>query len=187
MSTVAAHHSQNAVVQKDDINLSSSSFAPNLKKLVDTVTFGSRSEAACAYMMEMFLPNFRAIQGVTCQIEIGSRQVDFRVGNTFVEFHPFVLRRAFIKEGAYKQYESAIRNLSGDVKRHLTGALEKEFSAQYYKQRRILLDGVPEYRDCRLVLCTNTQEFFKFLRQYAQQKLPDNDQLHRIFDEACRF
>lgn len=145
------------------------------------MSFSSRSEAACAILLEKYCSNYRAIQGVTCQVEIGGKQLDFRIGDCFVEYHPVMLDRSFISIDALHSLRKALRNVPKDTKFEVYRAVEKELEYQYFKQRRNLLDG-SQYRNCELIVCTSEMAFIsKVIMRFADRPLPTDQQLETMF------
>lgn len=147
------------------------------------MTFASRSEAACAVMLERFCSKFRAISGITCQVEIGEsgKQIDFKVGDTFVEYHPIMLDRSFINTDALHSLRVALRRVPKDTKIEVYKAVEAELAYQYFKQRRNLLDGSP-YRSCELIVCTDHEQFIdKVVRRFADRPLLPYKQMEEMF------
>jgi hypothetical protein len=146
----------------------------------------SKSEAACIEMLEKYTP-YKAIQGVTFQVPIGKRSVDFFIIDTMVEFHPLILGRTFTSYHAYNQMMISLRDLPKHKKQSVLKILQHEFEYTYYRERRAILDGDPKYRGTNLVVVYDNEQFCtKVLQRFGSHNLPSLDKLKREFKKIVR-
>lgn len=166
----------------DSIDFNSINFCKELRRYGESVTFASKSEAACAILLEKYCSWFKAIPGQTFQIEIGDKQIDFKLGNWFVEYHPIAIDRDFINFEALQEIRGALRSAPKPVKLQVYRAIEGELEYQYFKQRKNLIDGSEQYRGHGLIVCVSEMAFVqKVLRKFADCRMPDDQQLERMF------
>lgn len=111
------------------------------------LVFDSRSEYACAVLLEKYLPGWEAQTRSTFQIPIDNKRVDFRVGDTFVEFHPLKL--------GHKRRSPLFQEIEAHAK------------TLYHDKRRALLDQ-NGYQNYPLIVAYNEREFFvKVIKEFG--------------------
>lgn len=142
----------------------------------------SGSEYACAKMLEKYC-GWRALDGATMQIKVGRTVFDFRIHDTFIEYHPISLKREFIT-GGMRAISSAIHGLSKPKKVEILKAVAEELEAQYAKRRGQVLSAHPTYGDMPLI-CVHTPEEFirKVLCRFATGRCGDVGSLRREFNK----
>lgn len=126
----------------------------------DVIHFDSRSEAACAVLLEKYCPGWRCMPGATFQIEINGKFIDFRIGRTFLEYHPIEARREFISADAFRTLTDALRPLPRAQKVEVWAAVKTELAAQYWKRRRHVLDS-GGFTDCRLIVADSPADLYR--------------------------
>ena len=147
------------------------------------VSFGSRSELACAMMLERYV-GWKAEVGISCQIDILGRKVDFRIGDTLIEYHPTSLPTAFTSREAFKMLKSSLRKVDKHTRSNILEAVKKELTGQYHKQRKILLSSSIEYSNCSLIVCTSAEDFIDLvLRKFSKNKLQGTAELMNEWKE----
>lgn len=138
---------------------------------VDQLNFQSLSEYACAKMLEKYA-GWKGLDGITFQIPVGRTICDFRIGETFVEYHPISLRREFITDGL-KGIMSAANKLPRKDKLQIIESVTEELKAQYAKRRGQTLAAHPAYSHMELVCVHSVEEFInKVLRRFAIKEVP---------------
>lgn len=138
---------------------------------VDQLNFQSLSEYACAKMLEKYA-EWRGFEGTTFQIPVGRAVYDFRIGDTFIEYHPISLRREFITD-ALKTIMSAANKLPRKDKLQIMEGITEELKAQYAKRRGQTLAAHPVYSRMELVCIHSVEEFIdKVLRRFATREVP---------------
>jgi hypothetical protein len=148
----------------------------------ELLSLQSGSEYACAKMLEKYC-DWRPIDGATMQIKVGRTVFDFRIHDTFLEYHPISLKREFITDGM-RAISSAIHGLSKPRKVEILKAVAEELEAQYAKRRGQVLSAHPAYGDMPLI-CVHTPEEFirKVLCKFATVRCGDVDSLRREFNK----
>lgn len=135
-------------------NLSQASFRER------ELTFGSRSEAACAILLERYT-GWRAVHGVTCQVPAGPKRIDFYLPEhrLFLEFHP-IKRYDWQSSEASRLYGEHFRKLSLNQQRASWEAVKAEFAERYYKERRLVLN-LTGMKDEGLSVVASANDFYR--------------------------
>lgn len=138
---------------------------------VAQLTFQSLSEYACAKMLEKYA-GWKGIEGATFQISVGRAVYDFRIGDTFVEYHPISLRRELITD-ALKSIMSVANRLPRRDKLQLMEGMTEELKAQYAKRRGQTLAAHPAYSRMELVCVHSAEDFIeKVVKRFAVREVP---------------
>lgn len=115
----------------------------------NVLVFDSRSEYACAVLLEKYLPGWEAQTRSTFQIPIQNKRIDFRVYDTFVEFHPLKI--------GHKRRSPLFQEIEAHAK------------TLYYNKRRDLLDQ-NGYTNYPLIVAYNEKEFYvKVIKEFGSQ------------------
>jgi len=122
------------------------------------VTFESKSEYACAKLLESFTP-WRLEVGKTFQIQLGRCRFDFRVGDTFIEYHPINLKHEFLTD-CFKEMLSILSHVNKGKREAFFETLSDEFAAQYFRRRSQIL-AASEYKHCNLLVVTDPLAFIR--------------------------
>jgi hypothetical protein len=148
----------------------------------ELLSLQSGSEYACAKMLEKYC-GWKALDGATTQIKVGRTIFDFRIHNTFVEYHPISLKREFITDGM-RAISSAIHGLSKPRKVEILKAVAEELEAQYAKRRGQVLSAHPVYGEMPLI-CVHTPEEFirKIICRFAVTRCGDVESLRQEFNK----
>jgi hypothetical protein len=148
----------------------------------ELMNFQSASEYACAKMMGKYC-EWKPIDGTTMQIKVGRTVFDFRIHDTFIEYHPISLKREFITDGM-RAISSAIHGLPKQKKVEILKAVAEELEAQYAKRRGQVLSVHPSYGEMPLI-CVHTPEEFirKVLCRFAVGRCGDVDSLRHEFNK----
>jgi hypothetical protein len=149
---------------------------------LEMLEFQSASEYACAKLLEKYT-DWKGISGATCQIKIGRTYFDFRVYDTFVEYHPVSLKREFLTDGM-RHISSAIHGLPKQSKVEILKAVATELEAQYAKRRGQVLSVHPTYGEMPLI-CVHTPEEFirKVICRFSTAKEADVENMRREFNK----
>lgn len=144
------------------------------------LVFQSLSEYACAKMLEKYA-GWSGIGGATFQVKVGRAVFDFRIGDTFVEYHPISLRREFLTS-ALRNIMSVAHRLNRRDKLVVLEAMSTELAAQYAKRRSQTLSAHPSYGSMQLICVHSPEEFAqKALYRLANRKCPSVEVLTREF------
>lgn len=150
---------------------------------IEMLSLQSASEYACVRLLEKYT-DWKAIEGATCQIKVGRTVFDFRVEDTFVEFHPISLKREFITDGM-RHISSAMHNLPKAKKVEILKAVAEELEAQYAKRRGQVLSAHPDYGKMQLI-CVHTSE--EFIRKVVCKFMTaNNGNVERMRQEFNKF
>jgi len=153
----------------------------------EDLPFSSKSEAICGKMLEKYIPGFKLIPGETFQIPVGTKKIDFRINGVFVEFHPVQIRHEFTSKSAYDKFQAAMGRLTTWESQSIESILMEEFSGQYTKGRRLILNCFEGTKNAELVVCANRAEFVKnVLRRFGGPGTPSESKLLREFDKLFR-
>jgi len=142
----------------------------------------SGSEYACARMLEKYC-GWMGIDGATMQIKVGRTLFDFRIRDTFIEYHPISLKREFVT-GGMRAISSAIHGLPKSKKIEILKAVAEELEAQYSKRRGQVLSAHPSYGEMALI-CVHTPEEFirKVICRFATGRCGDVESMRQEFNK----
>jgi hypothetical protein len=122
-------------------------------------------------MLEKYA-EWKGFEGATFQISVGRAVYDFRINDTFVEYHPISLRREFITD-ALRGIMSVANKLSRKDKLQIMESMTEELKAQYSKRRGQTLAAHPVYGRMDLICVHSVEEFIdKVLRRFAVKDVP---------------
>lgn len=173
------HKPCTTTTNSDEINLEKEAFNLAASRIYKRVQFDSRSELACARLLELCVKDWTPIEGKTVHIPIGfKRSVDFRVGQYLIEFHPIRIFREFHSAEATKQLTAALSKVGTDERQQIVAAITKELGIQYTKKRQFVMNfsNDVEVRDSTLLVAFNSFEFCdKILPKVATEKLPNRN------------
>ena len=129
--------------------------------------FDSIEEAACAQLLEKYLEGFALVRGETLQVAVGSKFVDFKIGEVFVEYHPIALYKDKSGRGGFASFEDYFsylqkrEGLSLKDRQELVEATKIELARDYQAAREQVIAASPEHRGRKLILATTPEEFFE--------------------------
>lgn len=133
--------------------------------------FSSASEAACAILMECFIPEFRIREGVTFQIPLTRtrrghiRAVDFCVHNALVEYHPIPRARCRAKRPP--------SGAGGSMQGRAFEARRAAILERYRAERQRLVSAHPEHADKELIVVSSPAEFYeRVIRRFSVHPPP---------------
>lgn len=154
---------------------------------LESLTFGSKSEAVCGLMLEKYVPGFQLIPGETFQIGVGSKRFDFKIDGVFIEFHPVQLRNDFTSQQAYHNFQSALGRLPEWQRNDLSDILSEEFGGQYAKRRRDILNCFEATKNAELIICHDREDFVRrVLKRFGRPGIPSETKLLREFEALHR-
>jgi len=161
------------------------SFADTARRFKDNIIkFDSRSEYACCALLEKYCSFFETTPGVNFQIQLGSRRVDFKIKDTFVEFHPTKLLFEFKNQDAWNLWKENIRRVEKHPRENLQEAIRKELATRYFRSRRLLLDATGHDKSNLIVVQDENEFIKKVLARFADKPLPRDRELTREFRQA---
>lgn len=145
------------------------------------IKFDSRSEYACAVLLEIYVKDWKCIPSQTFQVPVDkNRKIDFRVGDMFLEYHPIVLQREFLNPIAHHEFNEALKELPKNQARAIHRAITQEYESQYCRKRRyaVIYSPFEELNNLKVVCCFSEKEFFATLRKIGN-KVPSDGQLFK--------
>lgn len=145
--------------------------------------FDSRSEAIIATLFERFIPNWKAQADITCQIQIGTKRIDFAVENCLIEFHPIFIKRDLKSWQASEKFSKLYRKLHGHDRDVLCEMLTEELEAQYHHRRRQLIESSATYKDKELITCFNNWDVYKHVLKRFSPNPPKWDKFKEMWKE----
>jgi len=159
------------------------------------IVFHSRSEAACSALMERFIPGFRAIEGATYEIPIGCnkfghmRSIDFRLGNTLVEFHPVRIWRSgrhfgdFESREEWHEFLNEHRRCSRREKAEFKAETMRFLEDRYAAKRIQAIHANPALAHTELIVATSPEDFYYKVIERFSPKPPHLEDFLEMFHE----
>ena len=155
------------------------------KRPIEELNFQSASEYACAKLLEKY-SGWQGIEGITFQIPVGRCVFDFRIEDTFIEYHPISLRREFLTDSLEK-ISSAIHRLPKDRKLQVLAAVSEELEAQYEKRRGQVLAAHPTYSRMELICAYSPEGFVEdVLKRFHRSGKLENKEVLKEFRKLQR-
>jgi len=135
------------------------------------ICYDSKSEKACASLLELCVPGWSPVPGKTFQVPVDDvHRIDFKVSGVFVEYHPIILAWAFQNKKAHGQFAVALDKVKPHESHRIEKALKAEFETRYYNQRRQILDK--HFKGSELIVATTPKEFIeKVVLRFGESKL----------------
>ena len=157
----------------------------------NNIGYCSLSEAVCGTLLELFVPDFKIIEGETFQVALGNgSSVDFLIHGVLVEFHGvrFQAERGrfgdFNSRQDYVQYNRRLRQLRGNryKRQQLMELTRDQLIQNYFQRRRRLIDQHEDHRRCELVVAGNCNEFYdRVIRLFNRTFFPNRAEFRQIF------
>ncbi|RMD85774.1 MAG: hypothetical protein D6808_04660 [Candidatus Dadabacteria bacterium] len=154
------------------------------------LNFDSAEEGACALTMEEFIEGFELKEGETFQVRIGSKRIDFLIGDTFVEYHPI---QAFWRrngEGDFKSLREYLRfketkegsTIPKDKIRLFIEEVKSRLEKQYFEERRRVIDSDLAHRDKELIVATTPEELYYLVIKRFSKDPPSKKLFEEVFN-----
>lgn len=159
-------------------NLSEASFrklpiVDDLKELRkgEWISYSSKSERACARLLETFVPGWEPKNDHTFQVKVDHKHsIDFKVSGVFVEWHPINLMWQFKNRTAFRNFSEAMDRVRPVESEKIEAAICKEFKTRYINARREILNQ--NYPKSELIVATTPREFVQqVVERFGQSKL----------------
>lgn len=152
----------------------------------NTVQFSSRAEMATALLLEQYVPDFSITPGVSFQVPIGANKVcDFKINDTFIEFHPLNLHYDFDDRKALRDFKAALREIdSSYVRTKLEEAVRAELSEKYYRRRKLLIKLCCD-PSSELIVVQNGDELYSEVIKRFGKNYPAKQDFLREFKKLC--
>lgn len=159
--------------------------ANNLFKL----EFHSKSEAACAVLMQKYISGWKATLGETYQVNLCQNRIaDFKIHqNVIFEYHPITLHRDMISDNARKDLERHLKHCKQYLRETITDAIKDELYYQYYTRRQILLKNTPGLEHGELIVAIDPKGFYRKILQRFADDPPAMQDFHRQWNQLLRI
>ena len=151
------------------------------------IQFSSRSEMATALLLERYVPHFTLQPGVSFQVPIGANKVcDFKINNTYIEFHPLNLHHDFDDRRAYRELMAALNEIERPHTRgRIKDAIRAELSEKYYRRRKLLIRLCCDPKS-ELKVVQNSEELYSEVITRFGENYPAKREFLREFKNLCR-
>lgn len=153
----------------------------------DTVIqFSSRAEMATALLLEQYVPHFTLRPGVSFQVPIGANKVcDFKINDTYIEFHPLNLHHDFDDRRAYRELKAALREIKSSYTRgKIEDAVRAELSEKYYRRRKLLIKLCCDPKS-ELIVIQNSEELYSEVIKRFGENYPAKKDFLQAFKKLC--
>lgn len=156
----------------------------------------SRSEAACAALLERYIPGFKLDLGRSYQVPIGYdragnlRSVDFMVEGILLEYHPPRMYRSsrrcgdFSTMDDYFEFRRELRKLPRGERRQFRQVTKEILGRSYYEKRRAAIDENIALRNLELVVATSPAELYDKVILRLSPHAPSKERFLAEFDSV---
>ena len=178
------------MLQRDGVNpsLADAFFSgskPEFRELMRPIRFASREEAACAILLEKYCSPWLVQPNSTYSIKVGPREIDFRVGDTFIEYHPVNLSREFDCRKSYFRLEGALKDCPYTAREEIRKCIQAEFEVKYFRRRRMLLD-VSGFKENPLIVAHSPKDFIQNVVYRFAKDWVDEKKALQVFNDVVR-
>lgn len=177
-------------------------FQPTGPYVLGGVSYHSRPEAACGFLLSKYIPDYRVVPGLSFQVPIGVgsggdvQTVDFRINDIFVEYHPPRIHQPSRRARVAQRESREIRHLRGLLRKKGVSRRVRDMAydrlrhcltSQYVDNRMTLLSASPVIEDFTLIVLTSPEELYRDLLCYLQvPRLPDIMEFISEFKELMK-
>jgi hypothetical protein len=139
--------------------------------------YDSIQEAAIAELLKQYVYGFEIENGKTFQLPVGiDGSIDFKIGNTYIEWHPITFWDFEKSNLTYGDYKAASTQEEKN-------ALKAKVAEDYAERRKDLIREELKNRDFEFLHIKNINEFYeKVLRPYGRDIPPAAEVLRRFLD-----
>jgi hypothetical protein len=199
MSNINFNHHSKPNNSNSNNNLKEQSFSkrnePAGQFKVNGLEYASASEAACAMLMERYIPNFKIIVGKTFQVEIGrnhcdhAQHVDFQVNSVLFEFHPPRLWRYKDRLGDFTSYQEKAefykirKELKGQARKEHIAKMSKIMTENYYKKRKDIIEKSSEHKGKELIVTVDASDFYHKVIARFGVRVPSEKHFVAMFEQ----
>jgi hypothetical protein len=156
------------------------------------IWYDSLEESACALLLKKYVPGFRPIPGMTHQIPISGKFIDFLVHGIFVEYHPIAPMaprigvKAFESFEEYKHFQTVVRQLEPAMRREVIEEVRIRLADRYRRERQELLRSQEPTSKSELVVATSIEEFYYYVVRRLGQNVPSKGRFQWEFERLKR-
>jgi len=162
---------------------------PNDCANFQAVEFHSKSEAACAVLMQKYIKDWRLEVGHTYQIPlVQGRTADFKIGEAVIfEYHPISLHRDMISDNARRDLERNLKHCKQYLRDTIADAIKDELYYQYFSKRQILMKSTPGLEHGELIVAIDPKGFYRKIIQRFSDNPPRMQEFHREWNQILRI
>ncbi len=167
--------------------LNDAAFGPNCNNFKN-LNFQSKSEAACAALMQKYINGWECVENITFQVPLAqNRRADFRIGPEIVfEYHPISLHREMISDNARHSLERQLKQCKQYLKDEILDAVKDELYYQYFARRQILVRATPGLENAELIVAIDSRGFYRKVIQRFSDAPPGLREFSREWDNLMR-
>ena len=153
------------------------------------IAFQSKSEAACAALMQKYIPDWKLELGRSYQVPLAqNRTADFKIGSSIIfEYHPISLHRDMISDNARRDLERHLKHCKQYLRDTITDAVRDELYYQYYSRRQILMKATPGLEHAELIVTIDPKGFYRKIIQRFSDEPPRMQDFHREWNHFLRL
>lgn len=150
------------------------------------IRFASRSEMACGFMLEKYVPDFYLEMGSTFQVGVGyNKTIDFLINGVFVEYHPINLAREFDNRVAMRRFFEGLKHVRPHARDKIIDSIKDELAEKYYRRRKFLVT-ITAGKNAELVVSCNPQNFYRDVIRRFGQSVPNEKEALLEFQKLCK-
>jgi hypothetical protein len=153
--------------------------------------YDSRTEAACAAMLEKYIPGFEIKEGETFQVN-GGCLYDFNLEQILLEWHPINIHydgERYLPEDweAYKELKDLAKTKEErNALRYLEEQFKEDLAVEYWMERQESSDNSQVYQGKEVVLARTAGELYdEVLTKYGED-IPSKRQFYREFYDVVK-
>lgn len=168
-------------------SLNESVFGENCQNF-KTLHFQSKSEGACAVLMQKYIHGWECVEGITFQVPLAqNRRADFRIGPEIVfEYHPISLHREMISDNARHSLERQLKQCKEYLREEILDAVKDELYYQYFAKRQILVRATNGLENAELIVAIDSKGFYRKVIQRFSDSAPGLREFQREWDNLMR-
>jgi len=153
-----------------------------------SLQFQSKSEAACAVLMQKYISGWKCIEGETFQVGLfQNRKADFLIGPEIVfEYHPISLHREMISDNARHSLERQLKHCKQYLKDEIIDAIKDELYYQYFARRQILVKATPGLENAELIVAIDSKGFYRKVIARFSDSPPGLREFSKEWDNLMR-
>jgi len=150
-------------------------------------TYDSMEEAACAALMQKYIPSFEPAEGKSVHVrEDMGGTIDFKVNESFVEYHPIVFFRDFEQED-FEQYQQIRADLPDEKKHGLDNECKRKLTHDYFVKRAAAINKSAENAGTELILATSPETFYDSVISRFGENIPSKEAFLHEFNEVKKI
>lgn len=178
-----------AVSSSDENSRLSSSTFPDRLLPAQAIHYASRSEMACAILLERYVTGWRCVPGETFQIPLEDKTIDFRIHGVahfglrplWLEYHPILHQHEWDDREALHRLTAILHRVEIKTRVEIWDCMKDELETKYYRRRRALLNSTGHKQE-PLVVAHNVLDFHRLLRVLSDST-PDLPEFRQLWNQ----